>query len=796
MNPLPSSIDFDLEARLKESLFDQDFAIEVLTKTLAKMSLLQSKRRVRALFTFIGHANCGKHYLPELLVRFDPQLKAIKTFYMDQYSLSTDTLSPMSIETQIIDFVKENPAAILLFKDIEKADLQVQLSLYTLFSGHEKSAIDFSQVVVIMTTTCLAALLQRQDLQDLFKNDPLQAHTFLMERLGREQVLINGEKEDAFDKKLLSLLNEHTLVPFSRLRLMALIKIGAQALHEMSQYVITQGHIEVEYFDIDRFVTLLTLSLAPYLNAKHIRKKLPDIVFTHLYEVLKGQKAVEKICFSVSRKAKLFAKEVLNDEKTLIKKVSKQHKRITLKWSVLVKNSVITCTIKDAFYEEEKLSIASSDALRVSDVRFKDIAGQQRVKDELNEVLTLLKEPQRLQHFGMGIPKGMVLYGPSGMGKRLLARAFASEADMPYIVIEDADLFNDAKIKQAYAHAYSAAPAIVILENIDIRGLVSGMVSTMNTTSLIEELDVLPQSYESPVFTIATLESKENIPEELMKTGRIDIHIEVPKLDMDARRFFIQEILKKPHAANIDIERVVRYISGMNGNELNRIGQEASLFAARKGLKELTEEILLEQINIIKYGVKLENKHIRDIETSMAKTAYHEAGHAVLSYVLLPQVNIEQVTVSPRSQSLGFVSYHHDDYIDATSKEEIFNNICVLLAGRIAKMEKFGESGLETGAINDLEIANLQAYAAIALFGMDEELGYINISAIEAEYDKHLFSKQIESRILAWISKATQTTEKEVKRLWLAIEAVAQALIDKEMIDGDELQKIIQAHQP
>jgi len=208
-------------------------------------------------------------------------------------------------------------------------------------------------------------------------------------------------------------------------------------------------------------------------------------------------------------------------------------------------------------------------------------------------------------------------------------------------------------------------------------------------------------------------------------------------------------------------------------------------------LKELSEEILLEQINIIKYGTKLENKQIRDVEISMAKTAYHEAGHAVLSSILLPKIKIEQVTVAPRSESLGFVSYHNDDYIDAASKDDLFNDICILLAGRIAKIEKFGEDGMETGAVNDLEMATMQVYAAIALFGMDEELGYINISGLEEGYQNQLFKEKIENRILIWIDKATKKTKQEVKRLWPAIHAVAQELIKKEMIDGEELKEII-----
>ena len=784
-----------IEKYLNENIFDQQEAVNILTKTLLRTNLLKTNKRVRALFTFIGLPNSGKHYLCELLLQADSELKQIKIFNMDKYSgnfsMSMEQLNAPIIESEIIAFVEENPKSILLFEDIEKADLQAQLSLYTLFSDNEKGKTDFSNVIVIMTTTRLGSLIQRQDLRELFMNDPLQAHTFLMERLNREVVILNTAKEEAFDKKLLSLINEHTIIPFNRLTLTTLIKIGARTLNQTSQSFNKESAIVIEYKHFDKFVSLLTLSLTPYLNARHIIRKLPELLFSKIYDAMKLNVKMRYIHFDLDDISIDFAEELLKEQNIFMKKTAKQHYRVTLEWELSAEDESVTCKIKNAYYSKEKLSILSEENLHVSDVKFTDVAGQQRVKNELLEVLALLKEPQRLEHFGMLPPKGMFLFGQQGMGKKLLARAFACESDMPYITISGADLFNEAAIRQAYAKAYVSAPAIVILEDIDIQGVVGGMISKMNITPLIEELDNLSQTFEAPVFTIITLSDIVDIPEELNKAGRIDIRIEVPKLDIEARRFFIEEVLKKPHDATIDVERVVRYISGLGGNELKRIGEEASLQCARKGLRELTEEILLEQINIIKYGTKLENKQIRDIETSMAKTAYHEAGHAVLSFTLLPNIKIEQVTVAPRSEALGFVSYHNDDYIDATSKEELFNDVCVLLAGRIAKMEKFGESGMETGAISDLEVANMQAYAAIALFGMDEELGYINVTGIESVYGRKILSKKIEERLLVWMSNAKEKTLQEVKRLWPAIEAVAKELIAKEVVDGEELKNII-----
>jgi ATP-dependent Zn protease len=784
-----------IEKYLNENIFDQQEAVNILTKTLLRTNLLKTNKRVRALFTFIGLPNSGKHYLCELLLQADSELKQIKIFNMDKYSgnfsMGMEQLNAPIIESEIIAFVEENPKSILLFEDIEKADLQAQLSLYTLFSDNEKGKTDFSNVIVIMTTTRLGSLIQRQDLRELFMNDPLQAHTFLMERLSREVAILNTAKEEAFDEKLLSLLNEHTIIPFNRLTLTTLIKIGARTLNQTSQSFNKESAIVIEYKHFDKFVSLLTLSLTPYLNARHIIRKLPELLFSKIYDAMKLNVKMRYIHFDLDDISIDFAEELLKEQNIFMKKTAKQHYRVTLEWELNAEDESVTCKIKNAYYSKEKLSILSEEDLHVSDVKFTDVAGQQRVKNELLEVLALLKEPQRLEHFGMLPPKGMFLFGQQGMGKKLLARAFACESDMPYITISGADLFNEAVIRKAYAKAYVSAPAIVILEDIDIQGVVGGMISKMNITPLIEELDNLSQTFEAPVFTIITLSDIVDIPEELNKAGRIDIRIEVPKLDIEARRFFIEEVLKKPHDATIDVERVVRYISGLGGNELKRIGEEASLQCARKGLRELTEEILLEQINIIKYGTKLENKQIRDIETSMAKTAYHEAGHAVLSFTLLPNIKIEQVTVAPRSEALGFVSYHNDDYIDATSKEELFNDVCVLLAGRIAKMEKFGESGMETGAISDLEVANMQAYAAIALFGMDEELGYINVTGIESVYGRKILSKKIEERLLVWMNNAKEKTLQEVKRLWPAIEAVAKELIAKEVVDGEELKNII-----
>ena len=783
----------ELERTLKTELFDQDDAIDTVVETLLKSKLLPSNRPYKALFTFVGAPNCGKHYLAQKLLEHEPSLTSIKTFHMDWYTQSDNGEASNALTQELFEHVKEHPQSILLFEDIEKAELQVQLALFGLFS--DTTQLAFTQCVIIFTTSRASSFIAQSDFSKLSKENELLAHTYLMEKLSKESMALDGAIEQAFDAKLLSLMNQNRAVPFGKLTLTSLIKIGARALHEMSQHFLHQNNIALEYIEFDKIASLLTLSLAPYLNAQHIKDKIPEVMFGHIYSTLKLHTPATKILCDLSAEAVLFLDQTLTDPARLLKQLRDQHQRVALSWEYSHTQEALRCTITNASFTKQVLAIHEEEALHSSEITFNDVAGHQKAKKELLEVVSLFKEPKRLARFGMSLPKGMILLGDPNIGKKMLARAFANELDMPYITLSGADLFDEKKIRKVYEKARTYAPSIVILEDLDIQGIIGGMVSSIAVAPFMAQMDALPQSLEPGIFTIATLSSTNAVLEPITASGYLELTVHVPKLDMEARRFFIEQILTLPNDGKIDVEKVVRYISGMDGKELKKIAYDAAMFAARKNKKQLTEAILLEQINSIKYGTKLDNRHIRDIEKSMETTAYHEAGHAVLSFFLMPHTKIEQVTVAPRSETLGFVSYNNDEYVDASSKEDLFSNICVLLGGRMATIHKYGEQGIETGAVSDLEIASLQVYAAIAIFGMDEKLANISVNGIEQGYTKELFNEQIQERMLVWLQEAKTKAAQEVATHWDAIEAVAQALIKKEVIDALELQTLIQTSQ-
>jgi len=430
----------------------------------------------------------------------------------------------------------------------------------------------------------------------------------------------------------------------------------------------------------------------------------------------------------------------------------------------------------------------SKDTLKIykSKIGFDDIVGHKQIKERLRAIIKIVKNPKKLERFDTPVPKGLLIYGPVSVGKSMLAKAFAKEAGMPYYEISGSKLFELDHIKEVYDAASKHAPCVVIFEDIDIKGIIQGAITNVSFSDIAKVLE----STDAMVFTIATAESLEGVDPVLTSPQKLDFLLEVSKLDKDARKFFIEKIMEKPHDPKINVERIVRYITGMSALELERLGRMAALHVVEEEKEEITEEILIEQINIIKYGHKIEKQMVKNLEEELKMTAYHEASHAVLSSLLLPHIKIEQVTIAPRSKMLGFVSYNAEDELSNVTKEELFNDVCVLLAGRVAKIKKAGSEHMDSGAVNDLSQASLQVYAAITNLGMDKELGFINIDSI-AVLDNYFLSQHIEKRFLHWMDVAKEHTIKLVDEHWSIIEALALKLIEQEIVESDELSKII-----
>lgn len=794
-----------LRDSLKQIIFDQDKAIDEVVDAFIHMAYKPVTTPPKAIFTFLGPPSVGRKGLARALTSHLDEYAAFRQFDMEQYSdaesgaqLFGQRLTPDGMqEGELTAFIQEHPRSIILFDSIEKADNQVQVGLFNLLTRpEEESGVNCSGVIVIFTSSLGCSFFKERKYQDTLQENKLRAQALIMDALSKEKKAIYDTVQSAIAPKLLAAMARNFIILFNSLTLETLVRIASDSLNRHSEEFSRVSGMKVEYPDFDKIATLMTLSFSPYINVNRVKQKLPDLLLGRITSFIRDKRQYPQyVVCKVSRQANLFLEKLSQDKDGLLSRLYKKNETVDITWKESLRGQKLTCTIQKA---ELKRLPQTTDYFRemlpgveFSTLGFKDIAGNKSTKKNLKQIVKILNEPGLLKKFGIDMPKGMLLYGPSGVGKTMLAKAFAQETERPFVYVSRSDLFDPVYIRKAYSKAKEFAPSIVFLDGIDVKGLIEGVYTSMPDDQLTLELDALSSSPEESVFTIATAQNRAEVSSRLIAPNRIDMFVEVPELDRDARRFFIEKILEKPNDGKINVERVIRYISGMSGYDLQRIGKEASLYAIRNDLDFITEDILIEEINIIKYGYKLEKKRIRNLEQDLKITAYHEAGHAVLSHLLLPDIKIEQVTIAPRLKSMGFISYSMEDFPGNISKDEVFDNICVLLGGRTASIRKFGSKGNDTGASNDLEVATHQAYAAVASLGMDEEIGYVHTDTLSQNVSKDIFLTKVEERVSFWMKEAAAKAEMLIEKYWESVEQLASILVRQEIVDGAELERIM-----
>ena len=790
--------------QLKKMIYDQDDAVDEVVDALIHISFKPEEAQPRGIFTFLGPDSVGKTSLARALAEFLEGYSHVIYFDMEQYSEPESILQLLggkgvlegAQEGDLLRSVREYPRSIIIFEGIEKADNQLHLVLLNLLSnGEPDSGVSFREAIIIFTSTLGSTLYKNRDFLESFSKNRLQTQDLAINVISREKKAVFDMIQPAISPKLLEVMARNFIMLFKSLSLESMVRIGCQSLDAHAKQFVDKSGIELQFKDVEQLMSMLILSLGSHINTKKIKQQLPAALLGRITRYVRGRKVFpQKAVFKVSKQATCFI-DKLKEKKEDLLHLYKKNETISLSWKEYMRGSTLFLSVDKGRVERvsvgEKLIRDVRPCIEFSSIGFSDIAGNKATKDTLKQIITLLKNPGLVTRFDIDMPKGMLLYGPPGVGKTMLSKAFIKETGLPYVYASRSDLFDSDYIRKVYKEAREYAPSIVFLDGIDVKGLLEGVYATMPDDQLILELDGLTTDPSNLVFTIATAQNRMNVSPVIIAPDRIDTFVEVPELDREARRFFIDKILKKPNDGNINVERVIRYISGMSGYDLQRIGKDASLYAIRHGLECLTEDILIEQINIIKYGYKLERKHMRNLEEDLRITAYHEAGHAVLSFLLLPDIKIEQVTIAPRLQTLGFISYTPEDFPGNISRDEIFHNICILVAGRVASIKQFGSKGLNTGAANDLEQATHQAYAAVASLGMDEKIGYVHTDTLSQNVSKQIFLSKVENQVQHWIKEATDKATQLVEEHWPKIEKLAAILIQYEIVDGADLVRIM-----
>ena len=437
------------------------------------------------------------------------------------------------------------------------------------------------------------------------------------------------------------------------------------------------------------------------------------------------------------------------------------------------------------------------DTARKVKVKFDDVAGLDEEKGELIEIVDFLKNPKEYTKMGAKIPKGVLLYGKPGTGKTLIAKAIAGEADVPFISMSGSEFvemfagLGASRVRKLFDRARKLEPCIVFIDEIDAIGSRrtngNGADTENNQTlnQLLVEMDGF--SSEQTIIVLAATNRPEMLDKALLRPGRFDRQIVVPAPDLKGR----EEILKihakdKKFAENVSFKGIAEDTAGFTGAELANILNEAAILAT-KNKHEVIEQIDVDEaVKKVTVGLEKKNRVISDKDKRL--TAYHEAGHAVVSWYLPTQEDVKEISIVPRGMAGGYTMYKSDEDKSYISKTEMEEKLISLLGGRAAEQVALNE--ISTGASNDIEVATQIARDMVIKYGMSKEIGTISLRDENGEYPLEMFGANIGDKIGKEIKGLLDTAYSDamsiLKQHYDKLEAIAERLLVSEKINADE----------
>jgi len=438
-------------------------------------------------------------------------------------------------------------------------------------------------------------------------------------------------------------------------------------------------------------------------------------------------------------------------------------------------------------------------------VTFKNVAGLEGAKEEVQEIVDFLKNPEKYTSLGGKIPKGALLVGPPGTGKTLLAKAVAGEAKVPFFSLSGSDFVEmfvgvgASRVRDLFKQAKEKSPSIIFIDEIDAVGRARGKNNMSGSNDerentlnqLLTEMDGFGTN--SNVIVLAATNRADVLDKALLRAGRFDRQIYVDLPDINERRAIFEVHLKPlKKVENLDIEFLAKQTPGFSGADIANVCNEAALIAARKGKKAVDKQDFLDAVDRIVGGLEKKNKIITPDEKRAI--AIHEAGHATVSWMLEHAAPLVKVTIVPRGQSLGAAWYLPEER-QIVRTEQMLDEMCATMGGRAAERVVFDK--ISTGALSDLEKVTKQARAMVTIYGLNEKLGNITYydSSGQSEFGftkpysdetAKTIDKEISNLIEGQYQRAIAILEENREKL----EELADVLIEKEVIFKDDLERI------
>ncbi len=443
-------------------------------------------------------------------------------------------------------------------------------------------------------------------------------------------------------------------------------------------------------------------------------------------------------------------------------------------------------------------------------VTFKDVAGCEEAKQELQEIIEFLKEPQKFQRLGGRIPKGALLLGPPGSGKTLLAKAVAGEAVVPFFSMSGSDFVEmfvgvgASRVRDLFEQAKRNAPCIVFVDEIDAvgrhrgAGLGGGHDEREQTLNqLLVEMDGFDSN--EGVIMIAATNRPDVLDPALLRPGRFDRQIVVDWPDVRGREGILKVHTRKiPLASDVDLNAIARSTAGMAGADIANLVNEAALLAARRNRKKVEGQDFTDARDKVTLG--MERKSLVMSEEERRSTAYHESGHALLSWLQPGSDPVDKISIVPRGRALGITSYMPKEERYSRSREDLLRTLAMMMGGRAAESLVFKH--FTTGAANDIERATALARKMVCELGMSEGLGPLTFGkkeemvflgreiASHKDYSEHT-AERIDAEVRALAEGAYQQAYSMLEQNLDKLHHLAGTLLEREVLDGDEMNRLL-----
>jgi len=465
-------------------------------------------------------------------------------------------------------------------------------------------------------------------------------------------------------------------------------------------------------------------------------------------------------------------------------------------------------------FGKSKAKLLGEDNVKIT---FDDVAGIDEAKQELSEVVDFLRDPRKFQRLGGKIPKGVLTVGPPGTGKTLLAKAIAGEAKVPFFTISGSDFVEmfvgvgASRVRDMFDQAKKQAPCIIFIDELDAvgrhrgAGLGGGHDEREQTLNqMLVEMDGFEGN--EGVIVIAATNRPDVLDPALLRPGRFDRQVVVPLPDIRGREAILKIHMRKvPLAKDVDPSIIARGTPGFSGADLANLINEAALFAARDSKRKVTMEEFEQAKDKIMMGTERRSMVMNDKEK--LNTAYHEAGHAIVGYIVPDHDPVHKVTIIPRGRALGVTMYLPEEDKYSISKEKLESNISSLFGGRLAEEMTLGPDGVTTGASNDIERATEIARNMVTKWGLSEKLGPLTYSEDEGEVflgrsvtqHKQISpetAKTIDAEVRKIIDRNYKRAKEILKKHKKELKVMADALMKFETIDREQITDIMEGRSP